>query len=666
MKQTIKDKLGQQVPLYRHIGYKIEGTNQEFRHAGLSGDVDIVTTKENTEFLSINKTLYIAKHMQIDGLNGDTGETAGVRKLNDYPVSTCRPVHLSPAEFNEQRNTILNDPSVIYMESGANGSVDVYYTSNINNNPEHDSMYILRKVVGKTEAEGKEIVFGYEVSLSQTGSSKPLIMSVETIAKNAKVLKPKNFIVTSKNNNLVLKGIKNSSLKDLEAIYLNPPSASNMALNGGTQRVGGSVSTGIGLSDVCKLFKDTNAYFLRVVSETKQPIEGTEGILYLSGIQVAKPYIDYSWGTLNANFKFVNLATVMTPTGTMVPVCYSRTRSLFNSKYGALALLEHIYAMVDAKDKDNFITTLTNAGIAVSENTSDKIKANLPLINMGLLGGTNYVVLDVDLTKVSLLNANEINVVKNIDMFELLKRKQVYRGLKAYLDTQIKKIDSVLPPANTATTPMENYYNQFPTEVQEMLDVLKIDRKTGSITFVTDYQAAVPTNADGSKAEVLETKSSSKSPITYSIPDVPEITASTFAKKPIDEIIAANNKKPIKEEIYRDLFNTIRNYIVNYENILSQQVGDYAAILKYLQGEKQSVEKTLNEIKRMIWSYNQFAIKAVNGELAIYDNMATNIVKDTKKPDGIYVERTGNKLYNRYLIKIDTTILDYSDRIKAI
>jgi hypothetical protein len=56
----------------------------------------------------------------------------------------------------------------------------------------------------------------------------------------------------------------------------------------------------------------------------------------------------------------------------------------------------------------------------------------------------------------------------------------------------------------------------------------------------------------------------------------------------------------------------------------------------------------------------------MNGELAVYDNMATNITKDTKKADSIYVERTVNPVYKTYMIKIDTTVLDFSDRIKAI
>ena len=668
MKHMIKDKLGEQVPLYTHIGYKIEGTNQEFQVAGLPVGDKIVTTKQNTEYLSIEQTARIASNLiQIDGLNGVTGGTAGVRKLYDYPISVCRPVHISPSDFQDKQNEILNDINVIYFERSSNGSVDVYYKSNINNNPEHDSMYLLRKVVGKRGVDGKEKIFGYEVSLSQSGATKPVVMSLETIAENAKVLKPKNFIVTSKNGSLVLKGIRNSSLKELDTLYLAQPNTSNMALNGSAKSTGGSGSSGLGLSDVCRVLKDNNAYFLRLVGETKQHIEGTDGTLYLSGVQVAKPNIDYSWGTLNANFKFTCLATVANNMGSMIPVCYTRSRSMFNSKFGALALLEHIYAMVDNGNKDALINDLSAIGLTVSEDVSDRIKSNLPLINMGLLGGTNYVVIDIDLSKVSLLNTQEVAMAKSVDMFELLKKKQVYRGLKAYLDTQIKKVESKLVPVNnTQPSNMERYYNQFPNEIQVMLDALKIDRRTGVITFTTDYSSDAPLNADGTKAEVIEKKSSSKSPIAYTIPDVPEITAATFAKKPLDEIIASNNKKPIKEEIYQDLFKTIKNYVVNYENILSQRAGDYNSILKYLQGERQSVEKVLYEIKRTIWIYNQYAIKSMNGELAIYDNMVTNITKDTKKPDSIYVERTVNPVYKTYMIKIDTTALDFSDRIKAI
>ena len=659
--RMVKDSLGSQVPIYQHIGYKIEGDNNDFRAAGLSINDAIITNKQNVAYLSIQRVVGIARNLlPIDGISSQTGEITGTKKLNDYPISLCNPTHYSPVEFAAEKSNIAQDSTCLYVDVSNNGSADVYFNTSINNTPRHDSMYLLRKIVGKRTIDGKDAIFGYEVCLSQNGGTKPVNMSIESIAENAQVLKPKNFIVTSKNGELVLKGLKNQSLKDLPTLQLNPNSSFALK-SGATARVAGN-SQGKGLADVCSVLQHNDAYFIRIVGESRQEIEGTNGTLYLSGIQVARPYIDYSWSSLNSNFKFTCLATVMGTTPTQVPVCYSRNRSLFNAKHGALALLEHIYIMVDKSNKDSLLTELASIGIEASENISDKIKANLPLINMGLLGGNNYVVVDADLSNVSVLSKDEVAKAKSVDMFELLKQKQINRGLAAYLDSQLKKLGFVQSKAR-ASSQLEQYYNQFPSDIQQMLDVLKIDRSTGMVNFVTDYGTEEKDSKD-----VVEVKSK-KLAIEYSIPGVPEIISSVFAKKPLDEIIASNNKKAIKEEIYRDLFTTIKKYIVNYENILSsrQENEGYTAVVNYLAEEKKKVDQQIKEIKKLIWIYNQYAIKGVEKNIAVYDNGATSIRVDSKKTDTANVTRSkSNTEYLEYAIKLDVNTVNFSDRIRSI
>lgn len=655
-------------------GFKVKGSALDFSRYGLSV-LDGATSETVCEdFVSLSEV----RQMLCNG-----ARVVGLILNNDKTLQFARNTHLYDYKLyltEVARNITLDEYNKLFglQLEGAVNEKDVmiqrgYYTAMTNPNgtialfsipKESTDTFKIKLVEQITETNktlGEDEVTGYFVSMGPRFAKVP--MDIDTIAKNADMIEPDNFIVKRANNKTSFSAKPGSSLKGLPVVKFGVKAQVGKSAATGNEGVGNGASvverpsTGVpkmsmdvSLENVCKLMQKFEAEWMKLSKKGEYVVTVGEQEYEHLGIDVAYPDIKYSATTLNANLLFKKLATTRVEyddNGYMFEVvnCFSyAARSIYDNK--GVKALDNVYMICSASMAPNFVFEMRDRmGIELTEMKTSKSNVSLSYINSGILKYNDYKIFKGDFSHIKTITKDELNWIKGCNIRVMQENMQVLKGERTYLRKHLKSLKEAVDAMKDYTgisvpeKPVCAAYRGYNSKVIDRLKEIGVDVSVGCFNPETKESVGY------------------SSPIVYSIPKVPAITSKDFAKTLSDaKEKILSDKNPLKKKVYGLMFQ----YLENYSNAVNNCASDLDKI-KFIEQCLREIESRINEFTRAFWYYNQWCVTgAEDGEMYIYDNGASELVGTIGNKAECTITGAGD-VHNKYMITLDITKVRFAN-----